>query len=262
MNRPTEQDTNVGVGFRPTVDAVVDILEVFDGSHRLQSVREIARRSGVPRSTAHRIVQQLIARQVLESSLDGRVQIGVRVFELGTLAPTHSTIREAALPYAHHLREFTRLTVNVAVRDGADVLYVEKLSVPRTRVPHTRQGGRVSMHATALGKAMMAFRPQNEIQDYLNRPLGAVTPRTITDAGRLLRELEVVRHRRIAFDLQESGDGLFCVAAPILDSAGMSVAAISVTGATLQSQVEEHAGAVRTAALAISRSIGLTSLSD
>jgi IclR family acetate operon transcriptional repressor len=257
MHRPTEQDIEASNGGqRTTVDAVVDILEAFDGGHRLQTVRELARRSGVPRSTTHRIVRQLLARRMLESTPRGRIQVGVRMFELGTLAPTHSTIREAALPFAHHLREFTRLTVNVAVREGADVVYLEKLSVPRTRVPHTRQGGRASMHTTALGKAMLAFRPLAEIDEYVSRPLRAATTHTITDPGALRRELELARQRRVAFDLEESGEGLFCVASPILDSAGFSVAAISVTGATLQSQVEEHSGAVRTAALAISRSIG------
>lgn len=257
MNRPTQQDTKASDGgHRPTVDAVVDILEVFDGGHRLQSVRELARRSGVPRTTTHRIVRQLLARSVLESSSDGRVQIGVRVFEWGTLAPTHFSIREAALPYAHHLREFTQLTVNVAVREGADVVYVEKLSVPKTPVPHTRQGGRARLHATALGKAMLAFRPQAEIDEYLSRPMAAVTARTITDVGILRRQLEISHQRRVAFDLEESGAGLFCVAAPILDSDGLSVAAISITGATVQAQAEEHALAVRTTALAISRAVG------
>lgn len=257
MHRPTEQDTPASNGgHRSTVDAVIDILEAFDESHRLQTVRELARRSGVPRSTTHRIVQQLLARRMLESSPRGRTQVGVRMFELGTLAPTHSTIREAALPFAHHLREFTQLTVNVAVNEGTDVVYVEKLSVPTTRVPHTRQGGRASMHTTALGKAMLAFRPPTEIDQYLHRPMIAATVHTITDPDALRRELELVRLRRVAFDLQESGEGLFCVASPILDSAGFSRAAISVTGATLRAQVEGHSGAVRTAALAISRSIG------
>lgn len=257
MHRPTQQDTAPSnAGPRSTVDAVVDILETFDSGHRLQSVRGLARRSGVPSSTAHRIVRHLLERGVLETGPGGRIQIGVRMFELGTLAPTHSTIREAALPFAHHLREFTQLTVNVAVREGADVVYVEKLSVPKVRVPHTRQGGRASMHATALGKAILAFRPMAEIDRYLSRPMRAVTAHTITDPIALRRELDTARQRRVAFDLEESGKGLFCVAAPILDTVGSSLAAISVTGATLQSQVEEHAGAVRTAAHAISRSIG------
>jgi len=252
MSRPGEQDTNPS---RSVVDSVLAILGSFDADHRVMGIREISRRSGVPRSTTHRLTQQLIDGGALERGDDGSVQIGVRLFEIGTLAPAHVAIRDAALPFAHHLNEFTRLTVNLAVQEGSDAVYLEKITTPTLHVPHTRTGGRAHLHATGLGKALLAFSPQQVVDDVLSQPLARVTAHTIVDPDRLRRDLAAIRTRRIAFDLEESRLGLFCVAAPILDSSGTAIAAISVTGATHRSQVEEHAGAVRTAALAIGRAV-------
>jgi len=230
------------------------ILASFDSAHRRLGVREIARRSGIPRSTAHRAVQRLLAWGALEHAGASGVQIGVRLFEVGTLAPTQMKIRDAAAPYAHHLNEFTQLTVNVAAREGDEVVYLEKIST-REPVPHTRLGGRASLHATALGKAILASCASGFIDEVLSRPLPAWTERTITDPGALRSELTLIRTRRIAYDLEEWKSGVFCVASPILDAAGTPIAAISVTGATRRTQAELHAGAVRTAAMAIGRAI-------
>lgn len=256
MSRPTEQDTERGSDAgRTAVDTVLAILETFDHAHRRLGIREIARRSGVPRSTAHRVVTRLLERGALERGEDGRVQVGVRLFEIGTLAPTHTTIRDAAAPYAHHLSEFTQLTVNVATREGTEVVYLEKIAT-RVAVPHTRVGGRAHLHATGLGKAILAFCPPAFIDEVLAAPLAATTNRTITDPARLRAELALIRARRVAFDLEEFQPGIFCVASPILDASGAPVAAISVTDATRRTQAELHAGAVRTAALAIGRALG------
>ncbi|WOQ69977.1 IclR family transcriptional regulator [Microbacterium limosum] len=251
MDRPSQPDTEAG---RSTVDTVMSLLGAFDERHRVMGVRELARRSGIPRSTAHRAIGQLVAWGALERTDDG-VQIGVRLFEIGTLAPTHARLREAALPYAHHLAEFTRLTVNLAVREGSQIVYLEKITQASHRVSHTRLGGRGDAHATGLGKALLAFASASEIDAVLSQPLRPVTPHTIVDPALLRRDLAATRARRVAFDLEESRAGLFCVASPILDAAGAPIAAISVTGATTRAQVEEHAGALRTAALAIGRAV-------
>jgi IclR family acetate operon transcriptional repressor len=249
MTRPPQPDTDAG---RSAVDTVMAILGSFDEHHRVMGVREISRRAGIPKSSVHRTVGQLLAHGALERRGAG-VQIGVRLFELGTLAPTQATLRDAALPFAHHLSEFTRLTVNLAVREGSQIVYLEKISQAAHRIPHTRLGGRGDVHATGLGKALLAFSPEHEIDDVLAAPLRALTPQTLVDPVALRAELAEIRARRVAFDLEESSPGLFCVAAPILDAGARPIAAISVTGATTRRQVEEHAGSLRTAALAISR---------
>jgi IclR family acetate operon transcriptional repressor len=256
MDRPTEQDTNPQrESGRSVIDSVMAVLAAFDHAHRRLGVREISRRSGVARSTAHRIVTRLLEHGALERGDDGRIQVGVRMFEIGTLAPTHTTIRDAAAPYAHHLSEFTQLTVNVATREGAEVVYLEKIA-SRETVQDTRLGGRADLHATGLGKAILAFSSPTFIDAVVAGPLPAMTRNTITDPQRLRAELEAIRSRRVAFDLEEFRPGMFCVASPILDSNGAPIAAISVTDATRRTQAELHAGAVRTAALAIGRALG------
>lgn len=228
----------------------LDLLDVFDAESPVLSMREVARRSGVARSTAHRLVGELLDWGALEYA-PGGVRLGMKLFELGSLAPAPITLRDAALPFAHHLHEVTQLTVNVAVRDGSDIVYLEKIASRSLRVPHSRQGGRQPLHATGLGKAILAFSDGDVVEELLSAPLAALTPATIVDADRLRRELGTVRARRIAYDVEESRTGLFCVAAPILDGRNRALGAISVTGATALDQAERFAPAVSTTALAV-----------
>lgn len=216
------------------------------------SIRELAQRSGVPRSTTHRLVTELLDWGALERG-PGGVRLGVKLFELGTMAPTQGTLREAASPFLHTLSEVTRLTANLAIREGGNIVYLEKISSPTLRVPHSRLGGRGLLHATGLGKAILAFSPVHEVAGYLTGALTALTPRTITDPVALTDELGTVKRAGVAFDVEESQLGLFCVAAPICDSRGTPIAAVSVTGATALSQAERFSPTVIATARAIER---------
>ncbi len=247
MNRPTQQD---GATEPPSaVRKALGLLDAFTPRTPELSIRELSRLSGVARSTTHRLVGELIAWGALERTTGG-VRLGVKLFELGSMAPTSVTLREAALPFAHHLHEVTQLTVNVAIRDGREIVYVDKITSRALEVPHSRQGGRNPLHATGLGKAILAFSDAGALDELLAAPLEAVTPKTIVEPGALRAELDRVRERRVAFDVEESRLGLFCVAAPILDSRGRALGAISVTGATAFDQAERFAPAVGTTALA------------
>jgi DNA-binding IclR family transcriptional regulator len=251
MERPAQQDTAAAVADAPSaVRKALGLLDVFSAESPELSIRELARRAGIARSTTHRLVGELTEWGALERTAGG-VRLGVKLFELGSLAPTSVTLRDAALPYAHHLHEVTHLTVNVAIRSGAELVYLEKITSRSLRVPHTRQGGRGTLHATGLGKAILAFSDEDVVTEVLAAPLAAVTPKTIVDAGVLRAELARVRERRVAYDVEESQLGLFCVAAPILDSRGHALGAISVTGATALDQAERFAPAVSTTALAV-----------
>ena len=248
MERPAEQDA---AGDPPSaVRKALGLLDAFTPRTPELSIRELSRISGVARSTTHRLVGELIEWGALERTTGG-VRLGVKLFELGSMAPTSVTLREAALPYAHHLHEVTQLTVNVAIRDGREIVYVDKITSRSLKVPHSRQGGRNPLHATGLGKAILAFSDVSALDELLAAPLEAVTPKTIVDAAKLRAELARVRERRIAYDVEESRLGLFCVAAPILDARGRAVGALSVTGATALDQAERFAPAVSTTALAV-----------
>jgi IclR family transcriptional regulator, acetate operon repressor len=248
MERPAQQDA---ASDPPSaVRKALGLLDAFTPRTPELSIRELSRISGVARSTTHRLVGELLEWGALERTTGG-VRLGVKLFELGSMAPTSVTLREAALPFAHHLHEVTQLTVNVAIRDGREIVYVDKISSRALRVPHSRQGGRNPLHATGLGKAILAFSDAGALEELLAAPLEAVTPKTIVDAGALRAELARVRERRIAYDVEESRLGLFCVAAPILDPRGRALGAISVTGATALDQAERFAPAVSTTALAV-----------
>lgn len=251
MERPAVQDTSDSPS---AVRKALGLLDAFTPGTPELSIRELARRSGVARSTAHRLVGELIDWGALERTSTG-VRLGMKLFELGSLTPTSVTLRDAAVPYAHHLREVTQLTVNVAIRSGNDIVYLEKITSRSLRVPHSRQGGRGALHATGLGKAILAFSDADVVDEVTARPLAPLTAKSITDPAALRAELARVHERRVAYDVEESRLGLFCVAAPILDGRGRALGAISVTGATALDQAERFAPAVSTTALAVARAL-------
>lgn len=250
MRSPTQQDTS------SSLQRALALLDAFSAEHRELTVRKLAARAGVSRSTTHRLAQELVEWGALERTRSG-LRLGVKLFELGTLAPTSTTVREAATPYLHTLHEVTHLTANLAVREGLQIIYLEKISSRQLRVPHTRLGGRGTLHATALGKAILAFDDAIDL-GALSKSMISLTDRTIVTIQAFTRELAAVRASRVAFDVEESQPGLFCVAAPVLDRRGRAIAAISVTGATALSQAERFAPTVMATASALSRSLDPT----
>lgn len=158
---------------------------------------------------------------------------------------------------AHNLNEVTKLTSNIAIREGSEVLYIEKITTRTLKVPHSRVGGRARMHATALGKAILAFSDRDFVDSVLSGPLLQQTEKTITDPAALRSELSRVRQERVAYDVEESRLGLFCVSAPVFAGQGGPVAgAISVTGATELAIAKRYAPAVLATAMALSSAIG------
>ncbi|MEN3269851.1 MAG: hypothetical protein V7646_6745 [Pseudonocardia sp.] len=232
----------------------LSLLELFSVEDSQLSVSEMARRSGIPKSTTHRLVADLLAWGALERT-PGGVRLGVRMFELGHLVPTQRSLRELAVPFAHNLNEVTGLTSNLAMRDGHDIVYVEKVSSRTLQVPHSRAGGRLPLHCTALGKAILAYSDPAFIESVLAGALRPRSPRSITDPQLLRRELAHVRETKVAYDVEESQLGLFCVAAPVFARRNTLVGAVSVTGATELTQAQRFAPAVRMTALALSRAL-------
>lgn len=233
----------------------LSLLELFSSDERELSISEMARRSGIPKSTTHRLVNDFLAWGALERGHNG-VRLGVRMFELGNLVMDYTRMRELAIPFANSLSEITRLTVNFAVRDGDEILYVEKLNSKDLLVPHSRIGGRLPLHCTALGKAILAFSPSQFVDSVLEKELIAKTPKTITNPDTLRRELAGVRQNFVGYDLEESQPGLFCVASPIFARNRQVLGAISVTDAVSRSQARGCAVVVLASAQAFSRALG------
>lgn len=252
MGRPAQQDAS------SSLLRGLSLLGLFSVRDSELSISEMARRSGIPKSTTHRLVTDLTSWGALERGTHG-LHLGVRMFELGHLVPSQRTLRELAVPYAHNLNEITGLTCNLAVRDGTEIVYVEKVATRNLSVPHSRTGGRLPLNCTALGKAILAFSDHDFVEDVLAGELAARTKRSITDPESLRRELASVRETKVAYDVEESQPGLFCVAAPIFGAHSGVVGAISVTGAAALAQAQLFAPAVRTTAMALSRALGTPS---
>ena len=237
------------------LDRAVRLLDAFRTSSEL-TLDELAERSGLPRSTAHRLAGQLVRLGLLERSRRGW-RLGTTLFELGQLVPRQQRLRDVALAYMEDLYEATRETVQLAVLDESEVLYVEIISGHRKVATPSRRGGRMPAHCTALGKAMLAFSDdvgRSWIERH--RPLVARTATTFADPRELAKELQDIRRAGLAYDREESTAGLVCVAAPLLIANGTARAAMSVSmpagGRITPSQV---APAVRSSGRALSREL-------
>lgn len=230
------------------------ILDAFNEHDTGISMLELARRTNMPKSTTHRLVAELVAWGGIERT-PGGLRIGLRLFELGHLAPPGS-LRELALPYLEDLRQATNKTVNLAVRDGSDVVYVDKLMARGSSASQSRAGGRLPLHCTAMGKAILAFSPESLVNEMLQGPLPRMTESTITNPAVLRGELAIVQRERVAFDVEESVRGVVCVASPLITPDGVVTGAISITGFDSAADCRKVAAALLTTSFSISRRLG------
>jgi DNA-binding IclR family transcriptional regulator len=210
------------------VERMTLILGAFDGSTPRLTLAEISDRAGLPRSTAHRILDQLVRLRWLDHT-GGGYRLGMRSLELGGLAVAHNELREATAPLLHDLHLRTATTVHLAVLDQLDIVFLDKVA-GRGDTSATRVGGRVPAHATAAGKAMLAWTDPRQVAAVFEGHLVPRTPRTLHTMAALEQELVAVRARGgLAYDREESAAGVACVAAPLRGS-GRAVAAVSLSG--------------------------------
>jgi IclR family acetate operon transcriptional repressor len=234
---------------------VVVVLGAFKSEESAVSPAELARRVGLPKSTVHRIVAALVEEGLLERQA-ARVQLGVRLFEIGQRVPRQRVLRDAARPYLHDLGEATRQTVHLAILEGSQVVYVDILVGPGAPPLPSRVGGRLPAHATGVGKAMLAFSPPELVQAILDAGLPRVSERSTVAPGLLAKELASIRQTGVAYDHEESGPGIVCAASPVLGANGEVLGALSVSGWSTRMRLDQVSPAVRTAALALSRTLG------
>jgi DNA-binding IclR family transcriptional regulator len=236
------------------------LLEAFDETTPVLGPAELSRRTGLPKSTVHRIATQLVSLRVLErdEDVDG-FRLGMWFFERGELVPTHRTLSDAALPVMEDLREATHQRIHLAVLDGVDVVYVEILGTGQHDIA-SRTGGRLPAHATGVGKVLLAYSSAATVRARIEAGLPRMTPRTIATPGALTRELRTIRSVGMALDLEESHLGISCVAAPVFGADRTVRAGLSVTGSTGSIDPVTLGPAVRTAAFTLSRALRASGL--
>ncbi|NIJ12269.1 DNA-binding IclR family transcriptional regulator [Saccharomonospora amisosensis] len=237
-----------------TAARLTALLTAFRPGDEALGVSELSRRTGVSKSSVHRLTTQLLAGGLLERE-GGGVRLGLKLFEIGQLATRQRGLVDAARPYLADLREATRNTVHLAVLEGTEVVYLDILRGPDAPTLPSRVGGRFPAHATAVGKAILAHSPESVVDNVIAAGLARVSRRTIAAPGLLRRQLASVREDCLAYDREESGVGVVCVASPLLAPGGAAVAAVSISGWTNRMRLDRVAPAVRTAALTISRTL-------
>ena len=246
------------------LDRALDLLEALAEAPAGAplGVSEVARRAGVTKSAAFRILANLERRgYVAKDPVSARYSLGTQLVYLGERSLGAMDLRAAARPSLEALQQRFGETVNLGVREGAEVVYVDMIESSHGLRMAARVGGRDYLHSTALGKAMLAFLPPAE-RDHLlqmRNALPARTERTITDPGKLRAELERVRERGIAEDRDENEVGARCLGAPIFDHRGIVAGAISVSAPDSRlddARAAEVAAAVLEEAAAVTRRLG------
>ena len=244
------------------ISKVLRILEALQGSSAGLGLKAICDRTGIHKSTAHRFLKHLERERYLIRTEAGAYLIGPRLSQLSARGNQEATLQAVARPILWELWKSTKETVNLAVLDQRTALYVDVIESPHEFRLSSRVGTRRSVHVTALGKALVAFLPRETQETILDSiAFQAATPRTIGNLVQFRQELEKVRREGYAVDDEEAVQGARCVSAPILNSAGEPIAAVSVSGPVTRvspNLVNALAGAVTSAAGAISAAMGFS----
>jgi len=201
-----------------------------DDDHEL-GISGLAKRLGLAKSTVHRLATTLVGEGMLEQSAeDGKYRLGLALFELGAMVRRRMDFTASARPFLRMLMEKTGETAHLAILDHGSVLYLITHESQQAIRSSFNVGTRSPAHSTAIGKALLAFQPEEAVQAVIARGLHPSTPNTLTDARTLRREMEAVRMRGYAIDDEESEIGLRSIAAPIRSDSGSVIAGISISG--------------------------------
>lgn len=201
------------------------VLSAFENSPGALSVSAIAKRAGLPLSTTYRLVHELETWGGVERAADGKYEIGMRMWELGQLAGRR--LRDRARPFLQDLFDLTHDNVHLAVREGIQTLYVDKIYGSKKMPRISRVGGRLPLHTTAVGRVLLSAQPDWFIDAYLERELEAPTPATVTDPRELREEIMRVRQQSFSLTIEQMRVGQLSIALPVIVG-GETVAAVGM----------------------------------
>lgn len=248
-----------GVYTVPAVKKAFMILEMMARDNRGYTISEAARQCSLPVSTANVLIYTLLGCGYVRRSENRTFFLTWKMFREGSGILDQSQVQKLALPELERLAQLTDLTTDAAIPDQYELIYVYVMQGRGAIQIQARVGQHRYFHQSALGKAMLAFFPEERIKDFADvTGLPAVTPRTITTYGALLKEVEQVRHQGYAVDNEESGRSLWGAAAPIFDYSGSVVAALGVAG-TIFTLSEDSKGLIteiKTSAQRVSALLG------
>jgi DNA-binding IclR family transcriptional regulator len=242
---------NRGTPGRSVTSKVGAVLDAFTPERPELSLNELANRAGLPLSTTYRLAGELVAWGGLERCPGGGYRVGARLWEVGMVAPLSTKLRDVARPFMQDLHEATREAVALVVIDDSQALRLEQ--IPNSNESAARSGARLPLHATAAGKALLAFTPDELVAGIVEQGLRRFTERTVVLPAQLMRTLAHVRSTGVAIAREELAAGSLSVASPILDPRSVAAAALSITVGRRGSDLGRLALAVRTAAVSATR---------
>jgi DNA-binding IclR family transcriptional regulator len=241
------------------LDRAVAILDTLSQAESLMTLVELSECLKLHKSTTHRILMVLERHRLVEKDPENRkYRLGLKLFELGNMAPAQIDLREQARPFLKRLVAETGETAQLRVLDEGEARFVDL--VQSNQAIRISVGGRFPAHCCAVGKAMLAFQPEELVDEIIERQgMKACTRNTITSRSRLNAELQLVRELGYALDNEESTEGIKCLAAPIRDFTGEVIAAIGISGMASrlsEDRIPRLADAVSRAATELSRRLG------
>jgi len=214
-----------------TIQKAGELLALFDRNHTEWGVREAATRLKIAKSSAHDLMSSLAQLGFLNRTEENRYRLGWRLVTLSETLLATTELRKEAHPVMEELAAQYQETIHLAVLDGTQAVYVDKLEGKQAvRVELTSLGARLYAHCSALGKVLLAYSPEVEVKRIIQTAgLPSFTPNTITDEAELAQALAKIRKQGYAYDLEEIMPDLCCVAAPIYNHNGQVIAAISMS---------------------------------
>ena len=243
------------MGPRSANTKLLAVLDAFSRDRPVLTLSEVGRAAGVPLSTAHRLVAELTAWGGLERADDGHYRVGLRLWELGALAPRGPGLREAALPFMEDLYEVTHENVQLGVRDGTDVVFVERFAARGAVTVLTQVGGRFALPPTGVGLVLLAHAPVELQEEVLAGPLRRHTRHTVVDPRALRAVLAQVRRSGHAVSDRQVTDDAVSVAAPVRRGEQVVAALSIVVRGDSAAVVRRFTPGVMAAARGISREL-------
>lgn len=213
------------------IERMVALLDALAFQPDPVSLKDLSATTGLHPSTAHRILNDLVMKRFVDRAEPGSYRLGMRLLELGNIVKSRLDVREAALEFMRNLHRKTNQTVNLSVRQGDEIVYIDRAFSERSGMQVVRAiGGRAPLHLTSTGKLFLSMDDPKTVRAYATRTgLAGHNKNSITDLGKLERELSLVRARGYARDNEELELGVRCMAAGIRDDSGRLIAGLSIS---------------------------------
>lgn len=223
---PTESKTSIQV-----IERMISLLDTLARHPDPVSLKELSRITGLHPSTAHRILNDMVLTRFVDRAEPGSYRLGMRLLELGNIVKSRLSVREAALDFMRTLHRKTQQTINLSVRQGDEIVYIDRAFSERSGMQVVRAiGGRGPLHLTSTGKLFLSIDEPKAVRAYATRTgLTGHNKNSITDLTKLERELSLVRARGYARDNEELELGVRCIAAGIRDDSGKLIAGLSIS---------------------------------